>query len=183
MIITISGLPGAGKTTVGKLLAVKLGYTFFSVGDLRGRMAMGKGLTIEQLNRIGEKEDWTDREADEYVRKLADKDNMVVEGRMAFHFIPASFKIFLEVGLAAGAERIFRDQRPDEYGNDNPDDVRRAIEKRVKSDEARYNKIYGIDFLDRKHYNLVVDTTELTPEQAVETILEHIKGKRDKQEV
>ncbi|MCX6741353.1 MAG: AAA family ATPase, partial [Candidatus Parcubacteria bacterium] len=46
MIITLSGKPGSGKTTVAKILAEKLGYKFYSTGDLRGQMAMKRGLTI-----------------------------------------------------------------------------------------------------------------------------------------
>ena len=38
MIITISGLPGSGKSTIGKMLAKKLGYKFYSMGDLRGKI-------------------------------------------------------------------------------------------------------------------------------------------------
>ena len=53
MIITISGIPGSGKTTVGRMLAEKLGYKFYSIGDLRGKMAMERGMTIDQLNELG----------------------------------------------------------------------------------------------------------------------------------
>ena len=44
MIITISGWPGSGKTSVGKLLSKKLGYQFYSMGDLRGKVALEKNL-------------------------------------------------------------------------------------------------------------------------------------------
>jgi len=54
MIITISGLPGSGKTSVGKLIAERLGYEFLSIGDLRGSFASKKGLTIDELNKLGE---------------------------------------------------------------------------------------------------------------------------------
>ena len=70
MIITISGVPGSGKSTAGKSVARKLGYEYVSMGDFRGKMAMERGLTIDELNKLGEKEDWTDRQADEYQREL-----------------------------------------------------------------------------------------------------------------
>ena len=178
MIITISGLPGAGKTTVGRLLAARLGYEFFSVGELRGRFAMERGLTIDKLNELGEKQDWTDTKADEYTKNFAEgRDRLVVEGRLAFYVIPRSFKIFLEVDPRTGAERVFNDHRPDEYGKETVEETMRNIEKRVRSDDARYRKIYGIDFLDRKQYDLVIDTTKLTPQQVAERILERIRGK------
>ncbi len=95
MIIVISGSPGSGKSTVGKILAKDLGYKFYSMGDLRGQMAMERGLTIDQLNEIGKTEDWTDRAADEYQKKLGEtEDNFVIDSWAGFHFLPQAFKIF-----------------------------------------------------------------------------------------
>lgn len=180
MIITISGLPGSGKTTVGKLVAEKLGFRFYSIGDLRGRMAMKRGLTIDQLNEIGMKEEWTDREADEYQRELGNKeDNLVVESRLGFHFIPKSLKIFLRVDLKTAAERIFKDQRPDEERKGNVEEIMESIKKRMENDKARYKKYYGIDnFMDDSHYDIVIDTTNLTIEEVVEKILKLVKGRK-----
>src|SRR3989338_515710 len=115
MIITISGLPGSGKSTIGKMLAEKLGYRFYSIGDLRGKMAMDRGMTIEEFNALGEKEAWTDKEADEYQVALAKReDNFIIDGRVSFYFIPQSFKIFLTVDPDVAAARVFVHTRPDE---------------------------------------------------------------------
>jgi cytidylate kinase len=178
MIITISGLPGSGKTTVGRLVAKKLGLKFYSIGDLRGRMAMERGLTIDQLNEIGMKEEWTDREADEYQKTLGRKeDGFVIESRLGFHFIPDSIKIFLKVNLRAAAERIFKNQRPDEEKKENVDDILKSMKKRIENDKIRYRKYYGIDnFMDRSHYDHVIDTTNLTIEKVVEKIINLIKN-------
>ncbi|NIO05523.1 MAG: AAA family ATPase [Candidatus Aenigmarchaeota archaeon] len=173
MIITISGLPGSGKTTVGRLVAKKLGLKFYSIGDLRGRMAMERGLTIDQLNEIGVKEEWTDREVDEYQKTLARKeDNFVIESRLGFHFIPDSIKIFLKVNLRTAAERIFKDQRPDEEKKANVEEILESMKKRIESDGKRYRKYYGIDnFMDGSHYDHVIDTTHLEINQVVEKIV------------
>ena len=179
MIITISGMPGSGKTTVAKLLAKKLRMKFYSIGDLRGRMAMERGLTLEQLNEIGMKEAWTDREADEYQKKLAEKENdFVIESRLGFHFIPHSIKIFLDVDMVTGARRIFKDQRPDERKKNTLEDAIVAIKKRTESDKKRYKKYYNIDFMDKSHYDMVIDTTRLAPEQVTEKIIKMIKQKK-----
>ncbi len=177
MIISISGLPGSGKTTVGKLLAKKLGFKFYSIGDLRGRMAMERGLTIDQLNEIGMKEEWTDREVDEYQKELGEKeDNLIIESRLGFHFIPESVKIFLDVDLETGARRIFKNQRPDEKRKESVKEIMRALKKRIENDRMRYKKYYGIeDFMNRSHYDIVIDTTNLEIEQVVEKILKMLK--------
>ena len=180
MIITISGMPGSGKTTVGKLLAKKLGFSFYSIGDLRGKMAMEHGLTIDELNELGMKEEWTDKEADEYQKKVGTKeDNFVIESRLGFHFIPHSFKVFLKVNLKTGAERIFRDPRPDEKKRKSVEETIEGIRKRMENDRLRYRKYYGIDdFADEKHFDLVIDTTNLTPEEVVERIIEEIQKRK-----
>jgi len=180
MIITISGMPGSGKTTVGKLLAKKLGFSFYSIGDLRGQMAMERGLTIDELNELGMKEDWTDRKVDEYQKELGEKeDNFVVESRLGFYFIPRSFKVFLKVDLKTGAERIFKDQRPDEKKKLNVEETAETIKRRIESDRLRYKKYYGIeDFMSREHFDLVIDTTNLTPEEVVDRIIDELRKRR-----
>ncbi|HII15831.1 MAG TPA: AAA family ATPase, partial [Nanoarchaeota archaeon] len=39
MQITIGGVPGAGKSTVAKLIAEKLGYKSYSMGAIRREIA------------------------------------------------------------------------------------------------------------------------------------------------
>ena len=113
MIITISGMPGSGKSTIAKILAQKLGYKHYSIGDLRGKMALDRHLTIDELNELGKREGWTDREPDEYQKKLGhEEDNFVIDSRLGFYFIPHSFKLFLTVDPEVAAERIFPNQRP-----------------------------------------------------------------------
>ncbi|MBN2331181.1 MAG: cytidylate kinase family protein [Candidatus Aenigmarchaeota archaeon] len=178
MIVTISGLPGSGKSTVGKLLAKRLGYRFRSVGDLRGEWAVGMGITIDELNKLGEREDWTDRKADEHQKGLGEReDDFVIDGRLSFHFIPRSFKVFLDVKTQEAARRILQDDRPDEPAG-TAEGIGKSLERRVRSDDKRYRKLYGIDFRDRRHFDLVIDTTDLTPQQVTDEILKAVKGKQ-----
>lgn len=179
MIIAISGFPGSGKSSAGRLLAKKLGYKFYSIGDLRGKMAMERGLTIDQLNEIGKKERWTDMDPDRYQEQLGKKeDNFVIDSWLGFHFIPHSVKIFLKVDPRVGAERIFRDQRPDEPRQETAPGVRRMIEKRMEDSRVRYRKYYDIDPYDMKNYDLVIDTTKIPKGQVIEKIMEFLRKKR-----
>lgn len=172
MIITISGLPGSGKSTIGKMLAEKLGFHFYSVGDLRGKMATDKGMTIEELNKLGESELWTDKEADDYQIELARReDDFIVDGRISFHFIPQSFKIFLTVDTDIGAERIFTHPRSDEKPASSIEQLKVAMEQRMQSDAMRYKKYYGITYPDPKAFDLVINTSNLIPEQILDKIM------------
>jgi predicted cytidylate kinase len=176
MIITISGLPGSGKTTVGRIVAKKLGYRFLSMGDLRGEIAMKHGMTIDQLNEIGKKESWTDKEVDGMLaEKGRSEDNFVVDGWIAFHFIPQSFKVFLTGDERVRATRIFKDQRPDEERQKSVDAVIKMQKRRIANTDARYRKWYGVSFQDMGHYDLVVDTTKISAKQVAEKILKEAK--------
>jgi predicted cytidylate kinase len=180
MIITISGLPGSGKSTVGKLLAKRLGYKFYSMGDLRGEIAMKMGITIDELNEIGRREFWTDEKIDKRIRHLGEtEDNFVIDGWTASHFIPHSFKVFLDVDAKIGAERIFKDQRPDERKTKSVEEVMKMLKNRVAETDKRYKKYYSLDFRDKRHYDLVIDTTRLKPDEVVSKILKAVKIKKD----
>ena len=177
MIISISGKPGSGKSTLGKMLAEKLDYKHYYVGGMRRLMARERGLTLEELNALGEREGWTDQQVDEYQKELAVReDNFVIEGRTSFYFIPESLKIFIDVGPEEGARRVYlelQDQKNTRNEAKNLDSIEAVLEshkKRIASDTLRYKKYYDIDVGASSHYDLVLDTTDLTIAQAFEKL-------------
>lgn len=177
MIITISGKAGSGKTEIGKKLAKKLNYKFISMGDLRGKIALKHNLTIDQLNEIGKREDWTDKQVDEQLIKIGKKDNYVIDTWIGFHFIPNSIKIFLEVNPKIGAERIFKDQRSDEEKKQTVEQIMEMLEKRRENTRLRYKKYYNVDFLNKPHYDFILDTTNLTKREVFDKLYNFIKTK------
>lgn len=182
MIITIAGAPGSGKTSAGKILAAKLGMSFYSVGGLRAKMALDRGMTIDELNRLGESDKTTDTKVDDDQRELGLKeDNFVIEGRLSWHFIPNSFKIFLDCDPMEAAKRIYMVQqstanrRADEPVYANVEEAKAAIIDRVASDVRRYAAIYGVDYRDLSQYDLVFDTTNMHgPDETAEALLAKI---------
>jgi len=181
MIITISGVPGSGKSTVGRIIAKKLGCKFFSIGDIRGEIAICHGITIDELNKIGETEEWTDRETDEYQKDLGKKEkNLVVEGRLSFHFIPQSFKIFLYVEPTEAARRALKSRRnrTDEKLPKTIEEVEKTLLRRLKSDKKRYQKYYGVDYTVSTNFDLFLNTTKMPILKVVAVILDKIKGLR-----
>lgn len=169
MKVTISGFPGSGKTTLGKLLCKECQTPFFSVGDLRGEYAKIKGITLEELNELGKKDQSTDRDADRYQTEWASKkSDFALDGRLSYYFIPDSIRIFLTVSPEVGARRIFQDQRDDEKICGTVEKVLEANQKRCQSDLERYAGIYGIDnCYDEGNFDIVIDTTNRNPEQVL----------------
>ncbi len=150
-------------------------------------MAADRGLTLEAFNALGEKEDWTDREVDEYQRTLGQKErDFVIEGRTSFHFIPHSLKLFFDVAPEIGAQRIFNDftsgrRRVESAGAVTLDSVRATLNRRIASDVLRYQRYYGIENIyDPKHYDAVLDTTHLTPDQMFDQTMAIIRSAQEK---
>ncbi len=180
MIVTISGFPGSGKSTVAKILSKRLEMKRYYMGEMRREMARNKGMTIEELNEIGEREEWTDKEVDDFQRGLGKRgDNLIIEGRTSFFLIPGSVKIFLDVDFHVGAKRIYEDVKRGTARNEprykTVADAEKAIKKRMESDKRRYAKYYGIDVYDKSHYDMVIDTTNMTPEEVADRIMETLK--------
>ena len=179
MIITIAGMSGSGKSTVGKFLAERLGLKKYSMGDLRRKMASDRGMTIAELNKLGEKEGWTDKDADDYQKNVLSKeDDFVIDGRLSWFFIPDSIKVFLDVDPKIGAERIFLEQRGAERGEKkwkSVEEVEKFNEERLKSDIKRYEKLYGINPYNKENYDMIMDTSDMAIDEMNNNILKAIK--------
>jgi CMP/dCMP kinase len=178
MIITLAGLPGSGKSTVKNILANRLGWKAYSMGDMRGAYAQERGITIDELNTLGMTDPRTDAFVDEFQTELGKKeDSFIIDGRVSWHFIPQSIKVFLTLTPEESARRIFADRqahphrRADEPRYQTVEETQRILEERVSHDQARYRKWYGVDFLDLSQYDLVIDTTALSPEEVAHRIL------------
>jgi cytidylate kinase len=175
VIVTISGRPGSGKSAVAIRVAEALGIRHVSAGDFMRQMAEERGMTILEFSRSAEDRESIDREIDSRTVKLAeDSNDFVMDARLGWHFIPGSFKVFLEVAPEVAAQRIYEAERGSEKENVSLGDTRRAIEQRAESERKRYLRYYGLDYTDHRQYDLVVDTSDLTIDEVVQRILERV---------
>ena len=181
MIISLSGAPGSGKSTIAQMLADKLGWPRYYMGGLRREAAKRRGLTLEEYNKLGESDPSTDLEVDEkYQGELArTQDNFIIEGRTSWYFIPQSLKIYLAVDLKEGAKRIFsnlshKNNRNEATGLNSEGDVLESNKRRIESDKLRYHKYYAIDVNKPQNYDFYLDTTNLTREQVFAAVLDWV---------
>lgn len=174
-IVTINGRPGAGKSTVAHALAKRLGYRVVDVGQWRRKEAQRRGMTLAAFNAWAEKHpkagDWAFEQR--FIRAVRRNPRTIVTGRVAFHFLPESFKVFLDVAPREGARRSLEDRhdRVNEIGvRPTIATIMRLHRQRIQSDTRRYRKLYGINIFLRRNYDFVLNTSRIPIPQMVKTV-------------
>jgi len=164
--ITISGDLGSGKSTVSSLIADKLSYNVVSIGEIQRRLAIKYNMTTLELNRYSKTHPEIDAELDGTLIELGEScKNIVFDSRMAWHFVPNSFKVYLIVDLATAAQRIFSAKRGNIENYSNLLEAEEKLVERKKIERDRYLKAYNVDFTLESNYDLIVDTSFLSPEE------------------
>jgi cytidylate kinase len=162
MIITISG---------------PLGWDRHYAGGMKRAAAKKRGMTIDEYNKLGESDPSTDKEVDdELVRIGKEEDNVVVEGRTAFHFIPHSLKVYIDVSLEEAARRISSDKSDrNEKAATTHEQMVQNVKERMASDAKRYQQYYGIDYQDKANYDFVIDSTHISAQEVAQKIMARVQ--------
>jgi cytidylate kinase len=174
MIVTISGEPGAGKSSCARGLAAGLKLARYSTGDLMRKMAAERGKKLEELSRDAEHSFDIDRELDERQKLLGRaEDDFVIDGRLSAFFIPHAIKVFLTADLDERARRIHHDGR-DEERSESIENAREQILARQNSEIKRYLAWYDFNPYDPKFYDIVFDTTRHSVDETVRRITDAV---------
>jgi len=180
-IITIAGKPGSGKSTTSKTLATALEHTHFSSGDFFRAIGKERGIDVFATNVIAESEVEIDHLVDQKLRELGEsQDKLVIDSRMAWHWMPYSFKVYLDLDLDLAARRIIggmdQERRAAEDIPDSASEYALRLAERLASETKRYMNLYQVNPYDQNNYDLVVDTARNNPEEARAIILEHYQN-------
>ena len=182
MHITITGILGSGKSTVAKKLAELYGFEIFSTGAILRAAAAERGMDLLDLNKeLNSKLD-SDRSMDDLIdnttiRVASERkdDKLIFDSRMAWHFVPGAFKVFVTVDPRVAAERVIKDPRPGEPAED-VDELCAELVERSRVEQARFQYLYGVDYYDYKNFDLVVDSSNRTPDEVSAIVWEHFNA-------
>ncbi|MEK7555006.1 MAG: AAA family ATPase [Patescibacteria group bacterium] len=174
-IIRVSGYPGAGKTTICKLLTEALGYEYFYTGAAFRDMAKTRNQSIEDFYRDLSSDPELERKIDDVNEKrMMTRDNLIVEGRVA-PFQKSGFKtinILLKVSPKEGVRR--QSLRPENKGR-AIEEIEKLTVERIKNEREHYKRIHGIaDHFDESKFDIVLDTTNLSVDEAFDMILKQV---------
>jgi cytidylate kinase len=179
-IITISGKPGSGKSSTADKVAELLGYTRHSSGDMVRRILKQTHMTLEEYNERAESEHALDSQIDDELRKLREQNDIVVDSRLGFYWIPESFKVYLDLDLGVATARIYKDlvsnsNRAGEGGNHSLDVVANSVRERMENERSRFKSMYSVDPYNPNNFDLVINTSRHTPQSVALAVFDNYK--------
>jgi len=165
LIISISGPPGSGKSTLSKILSARLGMELVSMGDIFRKLAQDRCMSLEELGILAKCDDDIDRKLDAAQKKIARvKDNIILEGRLSGFLVDADIKIWLKAPISVRAQRIAcRECKSAEKAEEETSD-------RELCERERYLNYYNIDIKDLSVYDLIIDSSRWKPEEICEIV-------------
>ncbi|MGB8217160.1 MAG: AAA family ATPase [Candidatus Methanoperedens sp.] len=169
MIITISGPPGSGKSTLSKILSARLGMELVSMGDIFRKCAEDRCMCLEEFGLLAKCNREIDREIDEMQKKIArERDNIIIEGRLSGFLVDANLKVWLKAPPGIRAERIARRECK------SVEKAMAETTEREQCERERYLNYYDIDIKDLSVYDLVIDSSKWSPEEIGEIAIKAV---------
>lgn len=168
--IAISGDIGTGKSTLARLLSEKLNWKYISAGNYFRDWYKSQGMDVSKVYGIPEEED-RKMEAD-FQKDMLEKEDTVFESRLAGWLArdyPETLKVLCVVSPEEAFKRVANRDSVSEV------EAKSLSEKRAKDLVDKFNNLYGVsDFLDPKYFDLIIDTTDLSPEEVLKKVLDKL---------
>ncbi len=168
--ITIGGLPGTGTTTACTFLREQTGLHYVYAGQMFRDMARQQGMSLEQFGKYCEEHPEIDRRLDDEQLELLKGTPLLLEGRMAGVLASranlTAYKVWFTCDPWVRAERIVNREGGDAESR------MAEMRRREESEKIRYQAYYGYDTGDLSPYDMVLDTSNIPPDEVVRRVLE-----------
>lgn len=179
-IITICGGLGSGKSSTAKKVAEILGFQHFSSGDFFRQVGLELNLSINEINIRAETDPKIDEMTDQKLRDMRDKEKVVIDSRTAYHWIPESFKVYLDLSPEIAKDRVLNSIKENKLRMkseqiSSAEEAYQKMHERFLSEQKRYWTLYKIDNTDKSNFDLIIDTNKNNLEQVVDIIVTEYK--------
>lgn len=173
-IIALTGDLASGKGTVSKILMEDLNFGVYRNGEYFRKLAKEKGMSVTEFNTYVENHPEIDIQIENSAAEYAkDHDNFIIDARLGWYAVPESFKIYLTVDIDVAAQRAFSDpNRKETEKFSTIEEQKQDMIKRFNLENERYWELYQVRKDDMSNYDLVIDTTNLTPQEVANKIKE-----------
>lgn len=173
-IISLTGELSSGKGVVSKILMKDLNYGVYRNGDYFRKLAQERGMSVTEFNEYVKQHTEIDIEIENSAKEYAkDHENFIIDARLGWYAVPESFKVYLKVDIDIAAKRAFENQDENKAKTEKFDTIEEQkadMQKRYNLENERYYQVYGVRKDDMSNYDLVIDTTNLKPEQVADII-------------
>lgn len=173
-IISLAGELSSGKGTVSKILMEDLKYGVYRNGDYFRKLAQEKGMSVTEFNEYVKQHTEIDIQIENSAKEYAkNHENFIIDARLGWYAVPESFKVYLKVDIDVAAKRAFENQDENKAKTErfNTIEEQKAdMQRRYKLENERYYMVYGVRKDDMSNYDLVIDTTDKTPEEVANII-------------
>lgn len=179
MNITLTGNLGSGKTSVCNELK-KMGYNIISAGSIFRSIADEKNMSVIELNTLAEVDKSIDNLIDSRSAKLGQElDNTVFDSRLAWYFIPNSFKVFLSIDTNEAAKRVFNGKNRNAETYRTMEDAVNGLTNRALLEQQRFKEMYNIDYYNMSNYDLIINATYMSPQDVANKIIDEFNKQKE----
>ncbi|WP_255910708.1 cytidylate kinase family protein [Ruminococcus sp. zg-924] len=178
MFITINGHLGSGKSTVCALIKEQYDFEVFNTGSIQRKIANQMQISTLELNKKSKEDFSVDNLIDNTIVEFATEhngENIIFDSRLAWHFVPKSFKVRLTIDPATAAQRVFNNRKSQEESYLSVEEALDKLADRQQIEAERYKMIYNLDINDENNYDLIVDTSYLSPQEVADIIIDKHK--------
>jgi cytidylate kinase len=153
VVIAISGLHGAGKSTAARALARRFGLKYISAGTVFRQMAKERGMTLHKFSQYVERHPGIDKQIDTRTANAAKEDGVLIDARLSGWMAKgADISVLLTAPFELRVKRIARRERR------RYKDVLVETKSRERSEARRFKRLYGIDANDYSGFDLMLNT-------------------------
>jgi cytidylate kinase len=165
VIVTVSGPPGSGTSTLVKRIVNEYSWKSLNGGDIFRSEAHRRGLTVGQFSDLCKEDLDVDRSLDSILKKeLQDtKGSEIIESRLSgwwAHMMEIDcLRIWVNVSPEECARRI-----QNREGGDFETQLQLS-QQRQMNDKERYRILYDIDLDDMSPYSLIINADDIDADE------------------